>query len=336
MALSNFKIEQLLPGIPNGGSLGSSVTTFDLTGCTNVLLPAGTTINGSSLTALGTITSTSATALAVGRQGTTNPAFNVDASTASQADGINIVGKAAGSGAAVSVITSGTNSPLTIDSAGSGTITIAGTSTGAITLGTAVTITSGALTVTSGNVTMTSGNLLLSAGTATVTSANASAFAVGRLGATTPAFQVDASTSTQVTGLKVTGAATTGTVAVAVIQTSGNASLTVDAIGTGTVGINTVGSTSGLVTIGNTSSLAGAAVNGILTVKGALTAGGLLTSAVQVATSGPSVYSGSGVPTISAAVQGSLYMRSDGTNTSTRLYVATNTTGGWTGVTTAA
>jgi hypothetical protein len=45
------------------------------------------------------------------------------------------VGKGAGAGAAVSVITSGTNSPLTIDAAGSGTITLAGTSTGNVIVG---------------------------------------------------------------------------------------------------------------------------------------------------------------------------------------------------------
>lgn len=48
----------------------------------------------------------------------------------------------------------------------------------------------------------------------------------------------------------------------------------------------------------------------------------------------PDIYAGSGVPTISAS-QGSLYLRSDGSSTSTRLYVNTNGTTGWTAVTTA-
>ena len=47
------------------------------------------------------------------------------------------------------------------------------------------------------------------------------------------------------------------------------------------------------------------------------------------------VFFGSGVPTLSAA-QGSLYMRTDGSTTSTRMYVNTNGTTGWTAVTTAA
>ena len=89
------------------------------------------TITGTSTT----ITSSNANALAVGPNGTTNPAFNVDASTASSATGINIKSAAAAAGVAVSVITSGTNENLTIDAAGSGTITLNGTGTGAVIIG---------------------------------------------------------------------------------------------------------------------------------------------------------------------------------------------------------
>lgn len=46
------------------------------------------------------------------------------------------------------------------------------------------------------------------------------------------------------------------------------------------------------------------------------------------------IFFGSGAPTLSAA-QGSLYIRSDGSSTSTRLYVNSNGTTGWTNVTTA-
>ena len=51
-------------------------------------------------------------------------------------------------------------------------------------------------------------------------------------------------------------------------------------------------------------------------------------------TAGFGVYFGSGVPTVSAA-QGSLYLCSNGSSTSTRLYVNTNGTTGWTAITTA-
>jgi hypothetical protein len=47
------------------------------------------------------------------------------------------------------------------------------------------------------------------------------------------------------------------------------------------------------------------------------------------------VFFGSGAPTLSAA-QGSLYLRTDGSSASTRLYVNTNGSTGWTSVTTAA
>ena len=46
------------------------------------------------------------------------------------------------------------------------------------------------------------------------------------------------------------------------------------------------------------------------------------------------VFFGSGAPTLSAA-QGSLYLRTDGSSTSTRMYVNTNGSTGWTAVTTA-
>lgn len=99
-------------------------------------LPANTEIGGSAVVALGTITSTSATAFSVGRQGTTNPVLNVNANAATVVTGINLVGAAAASGMAVAVTSSGTNENLTIDAKGTGTVTINGVGgTGAIKLG---------------------------------------------------------------------------------------------------------------------------------------------------------------------------------------------------------
>ena len=89
-----------------------------------------------------TITAASASALTVGRQGATDPVLKVHSSTASQATGISITGKAAASGAAIAVISSGTNEALTIDAKGSGTVTIGATSTGNVVLGDSMTITS--------------------------------------------------------------------------------------------------------------------------------------------------------------------------------------------------
>jgi hypothetical protein len=90
-------------------------------------------------TGAGILTSSSAAALTVGRQGATNPVLNVDASTASVVTGLNLKGAAAAGGMALSVTSSGANENLTIDAKGSGTITLNGTATGGITLSRALT-----------------------------------------------------------------------------------------------------------------------------------------------------------------------------------------------------
>lgn len=81
----------------------------------------------------------------------------------------------------------------------------------------------------------------------TITSADASALAVGLTGATNPSFVVDSSTALQAAGLKVTGAATGGTVAVAAVDSGAATNLTINAKGTGTIGIGSV--STGAVTI---------------------------------------------------------------------------------------
>lgn len=81
-----------------------------------------------------TVTASNASALAVGRQGATAPALKIHTSTSSSATGVSVTSAAAGSGVALAAISSGTNEALTIDAKGSGTITIAGTSTGQVTV----------------------------------------------------------------------------------------------------------------------------------------------------------------------------------------------------------
>lgn len=103
-----------------------------------------------------------------------------------------------------------------------------------------------------------------------ITSASATAFAVGLAGATNPAFQVDASTALQAAGLKLTGAVAAGTVALAVISSGGAANLTLNAKGTGTIGIGSV--STGAVTI-----TPACTITGVLT----LTAGATLTGATM-------------------------------------------------------
>lgn len=100
-----------------------------------IKLPAATTIGGSSVAALGVVTSASANALAVGANGATNPVLNVDASTSSVATGINVVGAAAAAGVAVKAISSGTDESMTLDAKGAGTLTLNGTATGLTVIG---------------------------------------------------------------------------------------------------------------------------------------------------------------------------------------------------------
>ena len=110
----------------------------------------------------------------------------------------------------------------------------------------------------------------LTAAAGTFTSASATSLAVGLTGATNPAFTVDSSTGSQVAGLKVTGAATAGTVAVVVTDSGANASLTLNAKGSGTIGIGSV--STGAVTITPATTITGIATLTAQPVLSSLTA----------------------------------------------------------------
>lgn len=105
----------------------------------------------------------------------------------------------------------------------------------------------------------TSGNQAIG-GTLTVTSTSASAFTVGRVGATNPVLKVNANTASVATGLAITGAAAASGLALAVISSGAAENLTLDALGTGTIGIGTV--STGAITLG-----AATTVSGNLTVS---------------------------------------------------------------------
>ncbi|TAL08058.1 MAG: hypothetical protein EPO02_13785 [Nitrospirae bacterium] len=255
-----------------------------VTGTGNMVLSAAPTLTGTLNSADQVITSASAIALAVGRLGSTTPALQIDASTATSITGIKIKSAATTGGVAVSAIGEAANGNLTIDAQGTGTLTLQGTATGAITLTRATTL-SAALTyggVALSNAVTGTGNMVLSAsptitGTLataaiTATSASATSLAVGRQGTTTPAFAVDSSTASQTAGLKVTGAALNGTVAVVVTDTSGNTNLTINALGTGTIGIGSV--STGAVTITPATTLSGALTYGGVTLSNAVTGTG--------------------------------------------------------------
>lgn len=219
-------------------------------------LGGAVTGNGQNISGMGTlgstahtITSASATALAVGLAGTTNPALQVDASTASSATGLKVKSAAAAGGLALSVITSGTNENLTIDAAGSGTITLGGTSTGLVAVSRALTSLAH-----------------------TITSASATALAVGLAGTTNPALVVDASTASSATGLKIKSAAAAGGLALSVITSGTNENLTLDAAGSGTITLG--GTSTGAIVHTRATTLSAALTYGGVALSNAVTGTG--------------------------------------------------------------
>ncbi len=104
----------------------------------------------------------------------------------------------------------------------------------------------------------------VAAGTTTITSTSASALTVGANGATNPVLDVDASTSSVATGLKITGAAAAAGVDITVISSGTNENLTINAKGSGTITLNPTGT--GAVTITPATT-----ITGILTSTGGIT-----------------------------------------------------------------
>lgn len=132
-------------------------------------------------------------------------------------------------------------------------------------------------TVFNNNVTINSGKTLtltgvtvtgLSAGVESIIATSANAFRVGQTLAN-PALNVDTSTATSRTGVTLVSNAAASGFAIQEISSGTNESLTLDAKGTGTVGINTVATTAGAVTVGNSTANNGLTVNGsVTTVSG--------------------------------------------------------------------
>ena len=104
-------------------------TTLNSTVVTSSLTSVGT-LSALNVGGVSTLTSNSASALAVGANGATNPVLKVNAATASVATGIEITGAAAAGGVVVQAISSGADEGLTIRSKGAGGLTLA-TGTGA-------------------------------------------------------------------------------------------------------------------------------------------------------------------------------------------------------------
>lgn len=175
-------------------------------------------------------------------------------------------------------------------------------------------------------------------GATSIKSTSAQALVVGANGATTPAFTVDASTASQVTGLSVVGAATGGTVAVAVTQAAGNANLSIDAKGSGTITLN--GTATGNIALSRAATGISLGLTGAASTKNATA---VPATAGAVAAGAPLVLN-SNLITIEATTdapthtrpKGSLCININGSSGSTRMYVNTDGAGTWTAFTTAA
>lgn len=161
------------------GAAATSLAAQTGTGTTFVVDTSPTLVTPVLGVATGTgliLTGTSATAFSVGRQGSTNPVLNVDASTATNVTGLNLKGAASGGRMAVSVTSSAAAEGLDIDALGTGTIRIGNTSTGAITLTRAVTA-SGLVSLNAGGQVPSGQTLNFTAGTTTVIGGVAGAIA---------------------------------------------------------------------------------------------------------------------------------------------------------------
>jgi hypothetical protein len=118
----------------------------------------------------------------------------------------------------------------------------------------------------------------------TITSASASALAVGLNGATNPAFVVNASTALQAAGLSVTGAVTGGTVAIAAIDSGSNTNITINAKGSGAIGIGNI--STGAVTITPATTLSAALTYGGVTLSNSVTGNGSMVLSASPTLSG--------------------------------------------------
>jgi hypothetical protein len=173
-------------------------------------------------------------------------------------------------------VTGGVSARVLFDSAGAlGEYAISGSGSVAMTNSPVfVTPTLGAAVGTSlalGGATIGS-NALAVTGAETITSASAAALAIGANAATNPAFQVDTSTASQAAGLKITGAATGGTVALAAIDSGSSTNLSINAKGPGTIAIGNV--STGAVTITPSMTLSAALTYGGVTLSNSVTGTG--------------------------------------------------------------
>lgn len=136
------------------------------------------------------------------------------------------------------------------------------------------------------------------AGPTIISEASSSALIVGPTGVSNPGLQVDTGAGSSATGIKITTAAAAGGVAVAAISSGADEALTINAKGTGTIGIGSV--STGVVTITPATT-----VTGVLTpTGGVVAAGGFSASPRNIASCGvPPVASTSGTDAVPVATE---------------------------------
>lgn len=275
-----------LTGAATGGTV--TLTAIDPGSNASIQINAkgtGTIALNSNVTVSATqaILSNSSSAFAVGPNGATNPALQVDASTASSATGIRIKSQAAGNAVNIAAVSSAASESLTIDAKGSGGINIGSVSTGSVTVSSAMQAavslaisgaSIGSNTLAVSGTSLFTGNVSINAslfvnGLASIASNSATAFTIGQGGVVNPALQVDASTASSATGVKITSKAAASGVNIAAISSNANESITLDGKAAGGVFIGST--SSGGVTLG----AGGGGVSATaLTVTGGFTATG--------------------------------------------------------------
>jgi len=278
-----------------------AVTTTTLTASgaivgQSTLAVTGAVTHSSTLTQTGIATFNAAPVFAAGLTASGAVANDFSGSTADFSLSTGAAAWAGASGKALSFVSTAAAMTLTAGAASTWK-----TSAGALTVDSAAALQLGTTAATS----IAIGNGAIAVA---VTSSGASSLVVGANGATNPALKVDSSTASSATGLQIKSAAAAAGVALLVLSSGSNENLTINAKGTGTI----------------------TAQSAVAVPAGGSAGASLLLSS----TAALGIYVGSGAPTVSAA-QGSFYLRTDGSSSSTRLYVNSSGSTTWVAVTTA-
>lgn len=161
----------------------------------------------------------------------------------------------------------------------------------------------------------------------TIISAAVSALAVGPNGATNPVLQVDASTASVATGIKLTGAAAAAGADIAVISSGTNENLRINAKGSGTI---TIGSAStGAITLTRATTLSAALTYGGVTLANAVTGTGNMVLATSPTLTTPNLGTPSAVTLTNGTGLPIGGITGLGTNVATALGTATGSANGF-------